>query len=92
MEENMGYGQKTLKDIVQKGFNDLTPHEHERALKGSYRSFVMPGRPKTDINSYCGQAKLHIKTLIEKQLKKIGPVKIIMTLCVIMEEAYKATR
>ena len=101
MEENMGYGQKTLKDIVEKGGEeeqqqeedvDLTPHEHERVLKGSYRSFMMPGRPKTDINSYCGQAKPHIKTLIEKQLKKMGPVKIIMTLCVIMEEVYKATR
>ena len=21
---------------------DLTPHEHERALKGAYKSFVMP--------------------------------------------------
>ena len=39
----MGYGQKTLKDIVQKGEEeeqqqeedvDLTSHEHERALKG----------------------------------------------------------
>ena len=25
---------------------DLTPHEHERALKGAYRSFVIPGAPK----------------------------------------------
>ena len=25
---------------------DLTPHEHERALKGAYRSFVIPGKPK----------------------------------------------
>ena len=24
---------------------DLTPHEHERALKGAYRSFVIPGVP-----------------------------------------------
>ena len=27
---------------------DLTPHEHERALRRAYRSFVMPGKPKTD--------------------------------------------
>ena len=30
---------------------DLTPHEHERALKGAYRSFVIAGKPKTDIDS-----------------------------------------
>ena len=42
----MGYGQETLKDIVEKEAEeeeqqqeegiDLTPHEHERALKGAY--------------------------------------------------------
>ena len=31
---------------------DLTPDEHERALKGAYRSFVIPGASKTDIDSY----------------------------------------
>ena len=76
MVENMGYGQETLKDIVEKEAGeeqqqeeeeiDLTPHEHERALKGAYRSFVMPGKPKTDIDSYFDQAKPYIKTLIEK--------------------------
>ena len=76
MVENMGYGQETLKDIVEKEAGeeqqqeeeeiDLTPHEHERALKGAYRSFVMPGKPKTDIDSYFDQAKQYIKTLIEK--------------------------
>ena len=45
MVENMGYGQETLKDIVEKEAGeeqqqeeeeiDLTPHEHERALKGA---------------------------------------------------------
>ena len=45
MVENMGYGQETLKDIIEKEAGegqqheeeeediDLTPHEHERALK-----------------------------------------------------------
>ena len=57
----MGYGQETLKDIVEKEAGeeqqqeeeeiDLTPHEHERALKGAYRSFMMPGKPKTDVDS-----------------------------------------
>ena len=46
---------KTLKDIVEKEAEeeqqqeedvDLTPHEHERALKGAYRSFVIPDKPK----------------------------------------------
>ena len=44
---------------------DLTPHEHERALRGAYRSFVIPGMPKTDIDSYFDQTKPHIKTLIK---------------------------
>ena len=56
----MRYGQ-TLKDIVEKEVEeeqqqeediDLTPHEHERALKGAYISFVIPGTPKTGIDSY----------------------------------------
>ena len=61
---------------------DLTPHEHERALKGAYRSFVIPGAPKTDIDSYFDQTKPHIKTLIKNQLKEMGSAKIIMTLWV----------
>ena len=44
---------ETLKGIVEKEAEeaeeeedaDLTPHEHERALKGAYRSFMMPGNP-----------------------------------------------
>ena len=97
--ENMGYGQETLKDIVEKEAEEeqqqkeedinLTPHEHERALKGAYRSFVMPGLPKTDIDSYFDQAKPYIKTLIEKQLKEMGSVKIIMTLLVIWKKPIK---
>ena len=71
MVENMGYGQETLKDIAEKEAEeeqqqeedgvDLTPHEHERALKGAYRSFVIPGAPKTDIDSYFDQTKPHMK-------------------------------
>ena len=61
---------------------DLTPHEHERALKGAYRSFVIPGVPNTDIDGYFDQTKPHIKTLIKNQLKEMGSVKIIMTLWV----------
>ena len=36
---------------------DLKPHEQERALKSAYRSFVIPGIPKTDIDSYFNQPK-----------------------------------
>ena len=46
MTKNMGYGQERLTDIVEKEAEeeqqqeeeediDLTPHEHERALKGA---------------------------------------------------------
>ena len=72
-QENQEEGEKDV---------DLTPHEHERALKGAYRSFVIAGKPKTDIDSYFDQTKPHIKTLIEEQLKEMESAKIIMTLWV----------
>ena len=48
MTEDIGYRQERLKDIVEKEAEEepqqeeeedieLTPHEHERALKGAYR-------------------------------------------------------
>ena len=37
------------KENQEEEYIDLTPHEHERALKGAYRNFVIPGAPKTDI-------------------------------------------
>ena len=89
---------KTPKDIVEKEAEeeqpqeedvDLKPHEHERALKGAYRSFVIPGTPKTDIDSYFDQTKPHIKTLIANQLKEMGSAKIIMTLWVVCEKPIK---
>ena len=95
MMENMGYGQERLKDIMEKAAEedqqqeediDLTPHEHERALKGAYRSFVIPGTPKTDIDSYFDQTRPHIKTLIENQLKEMGSAKIIMTVWAIWKK------
>ena len=58
---------------------DLTRHEHERALKRTYRSFMMPGKSQTDVDSYFDQT---IKTLIKNQLKEMGSAKIIMTLWV----------
>ena len=51
---------------------DLTPHEHGRTLKTAYRSFVIPGAPKTDIDSYFDQTKPHIKTLIKNRLQEMG--------------------
>ena len=58
---------------------DLTPLEHERELRRAYISFVLPGTPKTGIDSYFDQAKPHIKRLIKNQLKEMGSAKIIMT-------------
>ena len=87
---------KTLKDIAEKEAEeeqqqeeegvDLTPHEHERALKGALRGFVIPGASKPDIDSYFDQTKPNIKTLIENQLKKMGAAKIIMTQWVIWKK------
>ena len=81
---------KTLKSDVedeaekesQEEDNDLTQQEHERALRGAYRSLVIPGAPKTDIDSYFDKTEPRIKTLIENQLKKMGSAKIIITLWV----------
>ena len=92
------HAKKTLKDIVEKEAEeeqqqekdvDLTPYEHERALKGAYRSFVIPGRPKTDTDSYFDQTKPRIKKLIEKQLREMGSAKIIMTLWVVWKKPRK---
>ena len=89
MVENMGYGQERLKDFVEKEAEeeqqqeeedlDLIPHEHERALKGAYKNFVIPDAPKTDIDSYFDQTKPNIKKLIKNQLTEMGFAKIIMT-------------
>ena len=43
---------------------------------------MIPGAPKTDIDSYFDQTKPRIKTLIKNQLKEMGSTKIIMTLWV----------
>ena len=61
---------------------DLTTHEHETALKGAYRSFVISDAPKTDIDIYFDQTKPNIKTLIKSKLKEMGSAKVIMTLWV----------
>ena len=47
------------------------------------------GKPKTDIDSYFDQAKAHIGTLIEKQLKEMGSAKIIVTLWVTWKKPIK---
>ena len=49
----------------------------------------MSGASKPNIDSYLDQTKPHIKTLIENQLKEMGPAKIIMTPMDNMEEAYR---
>ena len=50
---------------------------------------MIPGLAKTYIDSYFDKTKPHIKALIEDQLKKIGPVKIIMTLWGIWKKPMK---
>ena len=90
MMDNMGYGRERLKDIVEKEPEEdninLTPQEHKRKLNGAYRSFVIPGTPKTDIDGYFDQTKPHTKALIEDELKEIQSTKVIMTLWVRWEK------
>ena len=50
---------------------------------------MIPGTPKTDIDSYFDQTRPHIRTLIENQLKELGSAKIIMTLWVIWNKPIK---
>ena len=59
---------------------DLIPHEHERVLKGTCRSLVVPVAPKIDIDSCFDQTKSHIKTLIKNEVKEMGSAKVIMSL------------
>ena len=73
---------ETEKENQEEEDVDLTPHEDEKALKGAFRSFVIPGAPRMDIDSYFDQTKPRIKTLIKNQLKEMGSKKIIMTLWV----------
>ena len=61
---NIRYKRERLRDIVEKEVRkekeesqikeeaDLTPQDHERALKGAYKSSVVPRLPKPDINCY----------------------------------------
>ena len=90
--DNIRYGQNKLQNIVEKeakkehqqtGDNvDLTPMEHERALKEAYKSFVVPGLPKADVDSYIEKVKPYVKSLMEKQLGEMNSAKVIMTLWV----------
>ena len=50
---------------------------------------MIPGTPKTDIDSYFHQTKPHIKTLIENQRKEMGSAKIVMTLWVTQKKPIK---
>ena len=51
-------------------------------LKGAFKSFVIPGVPKTGIDSYFDQTKPHIRTLIKNQLKEMGSTETFMALWV----------
>ena len=59
---------------------DLTPMKHERALKRAYKSFVVPGLPKADVDSYIERIMPYIKKLVEGQVRELGSAKVIMTL------------
>ena len=50
---------------------------------------MMPGKPKTDVDSYFDQAKPYIKPLVENQLKEMGSAKIMLTLWVLWKKPIK---
>ena len=80
---------ETRNENQEEEYVNFKPYEHERALRRTYRSFVVPGKPKTGNDSYSDQTKPYIKTLIENQLTKMGPAKVIMTLWVIWKKLIK---
>ena len=47
----IGDAEGEAKKESQEEDGDLMPPEHERNIKGAYRSYVIPGAPKTDIDS-----------------------------------------
>ena len=88
-KERLGYGGETLKDIVEDEAEkqheedneeqekvDLTPQEHETALKGAYRSLQSPGLAKTDVDTYMEQITPYLKTLIKQQIREMGSAKV----------------
>ena len=94
MMNNIGYGQETLKDIVentaeeehqeeeQENNADLTPKEHEPALKGAFKSFRSPGLPKADVDTYIERITPHIKKLVEEQVGELGSAKVQLSMWV----------
>ena len=88
MMNNIGYGQETLKDILENTAEeehqeeeqeinaDLTPKKHETALKGAFRSFRSPGLPKADVDTYIEKITPHIKKLVEEQVGELGSAKV----------------
>ena len=50
---------------------------------------MIPGALKVDTVSNPDQTKLHIRTLIEKQLKEMGSAKIIITLWIVWKKPIK---
>ena len=91
MMNNIG---ETLKDIVentaeeehqeeeQENNADLTPKEHETALKGAFRSFRSPGLPKADVDTYIERITPHIKKLVEEQVGELGSAKVQLSMWV----------
>ena len=56
--------------------HNLTPQEHETALKGAYKSFRLPGLPKTDVDTYIEKITPYMKSLIEQQIREMGSAKV----------------
>ena len=58
----------------------IEPQLHEHALKKAFKSYRIPGIPKTDIDSYIEIVKPKILKLVEEQLEEFGSQKIQITI------------
>lgn len=71
--------------------DDLPSQEHEKAMRGAYKRFVVLRLSKADIDDYFDQVKLYVKALIESQLNEIQSTQVIKTLWVKWKKPVKST-
>ena len=95
-KEKLGYGEAlkaTVEDTAkeeeaqEEQQEDLTPQEHEHAMKKAYRSFKIAGLSKTDLDSYNSKVKENVETLVREQVADMGSAKVQMIMWIRWKKA-----
>ena len=78
-KERLGYGEREKKIVEDAASEeeqaeevDLTPQDHEHAMKKAFQSFRMPGLPKVDLDKYNERATPHLAELIKTRVAEMG--------------------